>query len=136
VLSQAAYLNKLALRYPLPKTFTRPPATPLPLKELLPLDELKNDANITRYAQLVGSIGYTATVTRPNVAKSHSKLAEFLVNPSQRHIDAAYQALKYLYSTKDQALYYDASVFTSTAHIVDHQEPDFFGATDALYADY
>jgi hypothetical protein len=135
-LSQAAYFDKLALKYPSPKSFSRPPATPLPLEELLPSDEPKNDANITRYSQLVGSIGYAATVTRPDVAKSHSKLAEFLVNPSQRHIDAAYQALEYLYSTKDQALYYDASISVNTAHIVDHQELDFFGATDASYADH
>jgi hypothetical protein len=63
-------------------------------------------------------------------------LAEFLVNPGQRHIDAAYQTLAYLYSTKDRALYYDASISTDTAHIIDHEEPDFFGATDASYADH
>ena len=28
------------------------------------------------------------------------------------------------------------SVSTDIAQIVDHEEPDFFGATDALYADY
>lgn len=135
-LSQAAYLDKLAVKYPPPKPFSRPPATPLPLEELLPSDDAKNDANIYRYAQLVGSIGYVATATRPDVAKAHSKLAEFLLNPSQSHIDAAYQALEYLYTTKDLSLYYDASISTDTAHIIDHEEPDFFGATDASYADH
>jgi hypothetical protein len=89
-LSQPAYLDKLHTKYLSPKQFTRPPATPLPLEELLPSNELKSDANIYRYAQLVGSIGYVATATRPDVSKAHSKLAEFLVNPSQHHIDAAY----------------------------------------------
>jgi hypothetical protein len=135
-LSQAAYLDKLHTKYPSPKSFNRPPATPLPLEELLPSEEPKSDHNKLRYAQLVGSIGYVATATRPDVSKAHSKLAEFLVNPGQRHLDAAYQTLAYLYSSKDRALYYDASISTDTAHIVDHEEPDFFGATDASYADH
>jgi hypothetical protein len=118
------------------KQFTQTPATPLPLKELLPSDELKNEANLSRYAQLVGSIGYVATTTRPNVSKAHSKLAEFLVNPTQRYIDAAYQTIAYLHYTKDRALYYNASISTNTAHIVNHEELDFFSATNALYADY
>jgi hypothetical protein len=135
-LSQSAYLDKLSSKFPSPKQFTQPPATPLPLEELLPSNEPKNDANTYRYAQLVGSIGCIAAATRPDVSKAHSKLAEFLIMPSQRHIDAAYQALSYLYSTKDRALYYNTSVSTDIAQIVDHKEPDFFGATDASYADH
>jgi hypothetical protein len=81
-LSQLTYLDKLYTKYLLLKQFTRPPATPLPLKELLPLNELKSDTNTYRYAQLVGLIGYVATATRLDVSKAHSKLAEFLVNPS------------------------------------------------------
>jgi hypothetical protein len=135
-LSQEAYLDKLSTKYPSPKPFHRPPATPLPLEELIPSDEPKNDANIYRYAQLVGSIGYVATATRPDVSKAHSKLAEFLINPAQRHIDAAYQTIEYLRHTKDRALHYDASISTDAAHIMDHEEPDFFGATDASYADH
>jgi hypothetical protein len=70
-LSQPAYINKLCTKYPSPKQFTQPPATPLPLEELLPSDEPKNEANLNRYAQLVGSISYVATATRPDVSKAH-----------------------------------------------------------------
>jgi len=135
-LSQEAYLNTLAQKFPSLKKLSRVPTTPLPLEELLPSTEPKNDANIYRYAQLVGSIGYVAGATRPDVAKSHSKLAEFLVNPSKQHIDAAYQTLAYLNHTKTQALHYDASVSIDAAYIFDFEEPDFFGATDASYADH
>jgi hypothetical protein len=135
-LSQQAYLDKLATKYPSPKPFSRPPATPLPLEELLPSDESKTNVNVYRYAQLVGSIGYVAPATRPDVAKAHSKLAEFLINPSTQHIHAAYQTLEYLYHTKDLSLYYDASISTDISHITDQEEPDFFGATDASYADH
>ena len=36
----------------------------------------------------------------------------------------------------DLSLYYDASISTDTSHIIDHEEPAFFRATNALYADY
>ena len=109
---------------------------PLPWEELLPSTESKNDMNIYCYAQLVGSIGYVAGATQPDVAKPHLKLAEFLVNPSQHHINAAYHTLAYLNHTKTQALYYDASVSIDAAYISDFEEPDFFRASDASYADH
>jgi len=55
-------------------------------------------------------MGYVAGATRPNVAKAHSKLAEFLINLSQRHLNAAYQTVKYLYTTKDHSLYYNVLI--------------------------
>jgi len=135
-LSQAAYIDKLSLKYPSPKKFNRPPAIPLPLEELLPSSEkTKNEANIYRYAQLVGSIGYIAGATRPDIAKTHSKLAEFLVNPSHHHIEAAYHTLAYLSDTRNRSLCYNSSISIDSAHIVDQEEPNFFGASDASYAD-
>ena len=135
-LSQAAYIDKLSLKYPSPKKFDRPPAIPLPLEELLPSSEkTKNEANIYRYAQLVGSIGYIAGATRPDIAKTHSKLAEFLVNPSHHHIEAAYHTLAYLSDTRNRSLCYNSSISIDSAHIVDQEEPNFFGASDASYAD-
>jgi hypothetical protein len=62
------------------KEFTCPLATPLPLKELLSLEELKNKANLSRYAQLVRSISYVATAKRPDISKAYLKLAKFLFN--------------------------------------------------------
>ena len=37
---------------------------------------------------------------------------------------------------KTQALHYNASVSINPAYIINSKEPDFFGATDASYADY
>ena len=135
-LSQSSYIDKIAHKYSCPKPFNRPPSTPLPLEELLPSSEPKNDANTHRYAQLVGSIGYVAGATRPDVAKAHSKLAEFLINPSQHHIDAAYQTMAYLQNTRNRSLHYNASISTDAAYISDQHETDFYGATDASYADH
>jgi hypothetical protein len=133
-LSQTAYIDKLYTKYSLPKQFNQPHATPLPLEELLPSDQPKNDTNKCKHAPLVESIGYAATATQPDVSKAHSRLAEFLVNPTHHHIDAASQMIEYLYRSKDWALYYNASISTDVAHIIDHKEPDFFGAMNASYA--
>jgi hypothetical protein len=90
-LSQAAYIEKLAQKYPAPRPYTKPPATPLPLEELLPSEtDQTNDFTKHRFAQLTGSIGYAAGATRPDISKAHSKLAEFLTNPTTRHLEAAY----------------------------------------------
>lgn len=135
-LSQLARIDKLRTKYPSPEQYTQPPATSLPLEELPPSDAPKKEANLNRYAELIGYIGYIASATRPDVSKAHSKLAKFLVSPTQRHKDAAYQTIAYLHHSKDRALHYDASISTDTAHIIHHEEPDFFAATDASYVDH
>jgi hypothetical protein len=62
-LSQRDYINAIYHRFPAPKPFTKAPVTPLPLKELVPLTETKNPANLHRYSQIVSSIGYAAGAT-------------------------------------------------------------------------
>jgi hypothetical protein len=135
-LSQRDYINAIYHRFPAPKPFTKAPVTPLPLEELIPSTETKNPANLHRYSQIVGSIGYAAGATRPDIAKSHSKLAEFLTNPSSQHLQAAYQALAYLYFNQDDSIHYSASCMDHIIDIKHTEEYDFFGASDASYADH
>ena len=135
-LSQKDYLETIYHRYPSPKPVSKVPATPLPFEELVPSTDATIPGNQLRYAQIVGSIGYAAGATRPDVAKAHSKLSEFLTNPSAKHISAAYQCLAYLYHTRHQALHYSASHTDHQIHLKDHEEIDFYGATDASYADH
>ena len=135
-LSQRDYLETIFHRYTSPKPLSKAPVTPLPLEEFVPSTEARNPDNQLRYAQIVGSIGYAAGATRPDVAKSHSKLAEFFTNPSAKHISAAYQCLAYLYHTRHRAIHYSASRIDHQIHYKDHEEIDFYGATDASYADH
>jgi hypothetical protein len=131
-LSQASYIEQLGQKYASPKPRTKPPSTPLPLEELVHEETAQSsDATRHRYAQTVGSIGYVATATRPDISKAHSKLAEFLTNPTTRHLDAAYQTVDYLVATKDRALCYNASISTDLIDI-----SEFYGASDASFADH
>jgi len=137
-ISQEVYIEKLHQRLSSPKPFIKAPATPLPLEELLPSEQQSNDVTKHRYAQVTGFIGYVAGATRPDVAKAHSKLAEFLTNPSQRHLDAAYQTVEYLYATKDHSLHYNASILEEAIYIAEEHEnnnPPFYAASDASFAD-
>jgi len=49
---------------------------------------------------------YSAIITCPDIARISSKLSEFLVNLSSRHIDAAKHAICYLNRTKLYAIKY------------------------------
>ena len=137
-LSQRDYIDQIYHKFvpPTKMAWSKAPSTPLPLDELVPHNEVKNDDNCQRYAQIVGSIGWCATGTRPDTAKAHSKLAQFLTNPGPWHLAAAYQCLAYLYHTRDQALHYSADLTDDHVDLRVTEEPDFFAATDASYADH
>ena len=137
-LSQKDYIEVIYHKYtaPIKSAWNKAPTTPLPSEELVPSPDVKNNENAHRYSQIVGSIGYAAGATRPDVAKAHSKLAEFLTNPGMKHLSAAYQCLAYLYYTRDLALHYSQDFSTNHLYMKDAVENDFFGATDASYADH
>ena len=89
-LSQKVFLNTIFYKYTAPKPWSKCPPTPLPSEALVSSTGNKNPYNAERYAQIVGSIRYAASATRPDVSKAHSKLAEFLTNPSNHHLTTAY----------------------------------------------
>jgi hypothetical protein len=80
------------------------------------------------YQQKVGSLLYVTTITRPDAAKAASKLSEFLLNPSPRHIEAVERAISYLYGTRHLAIQYgprcgqDAFTCSSDAAFSDNQD--------------
>ena len=61
------------------------------------------------YQQKIGSIGYAAVSTRPDISKAHGILAQFLMNPSERCLELADDLLSYLYGTKNLALMFDGN---------------------------
>jgi hypothetical protein len=78
------------------------------------------------YQQKVGSLQYAATITRPDIARTTSKLSEFLQNPSPQHQGAVNQALAYLQKTRTLAIEYSAET---------NNQQVFVCASDAAFAD-
>jgi hypothetical protein len=83
-------------------------ATPMTIDELGAYhpDQPPSKQTIYSYQQLIGSLNYAAVITRPDVSRAASKLAEFLQNPAPQHIKAAHRAIEYLAATSSFALEY------------------------------
>jgi hypothetical protein len=62
-----------------------------------------------RYMQIVGSLQYVATVTRPDIRFAASTLARYMSCPTAHLLRCAERVLKYLSSTKDHVLTYRKS---------------------------
>jgi hypothetical protein len=100
------------------------PHTPLPSEPLIPHESTATPQEIHAYQQRLGSLNFATTVTRPDAAKASSILAEFMHNPSPKHLDAADHALLYLNGTKARAIEFSAEKTTIEAIIKELPAPD------------
>ncbi|KAI0996370.1 hypothetical protein K3495_g11810 [Podosphaera aphanis] len=99
-LSQELYGQKLGIQFDLEgrKSY---PKVPLPQGVVLCKNEgIATKSQIRGYQQKVGSIGHAAVSTRPDIAKAHAVLAQFLHNPSGKCIELADHLLSYLYGKR------------------------------------
>ena len=139
-LIQDSFINKITTKFDL-KINRRYPDVPLKENYLMPSMEEPNAARTHRYQQLVGSLAYISTSTRPDVARAHSILARHLQNPGQKHMYAAQHVWRYLIGTKNLAIRASADIqhgITSISTLEAAQqelEPLFYGASDAAFAD-
>jgi transposase InsO family protein len=83
--------------------------------------------DIKEYQAAVGSIMYAMLGTRPDIAHSISKLAQYSSDPRLEHWKALMQLLRYLATTADHGLVYDG-------HHDDGIEPTLVGYTDSDWA--
>jgi hypothetical protein len=139
-LTQDSFINKIEAKFDL-KSSVRYPEVPLTENALLPSTEEPSAARTQRYQQLVGSLAYISTSTRPDVARAHSVLARHLQNPGQKHMYAACHVWRYLIGTKHLAIRASADKQQGITSITmlsqqEHEhEPLFYGASDAAFAD-
>jgi hypothetical protein len=70
--------------------------------------ELTSDEK-QRYMQIVGSLQYVETVTRPDVCFAASSLARYMSCPTAHLLNCAERVVKYLASTQDDVLTYKKS---------------------------
>ncbi|KAI1829116.1 hypothetical protein DTO027I6_9863 [Penicillium roqueforti] len=103
-LCQDSYIESMAARYSL--ITNRRVDTPLSIEPLLPFDGVATASQIHGFQAKVGSAQYATTISRPDAAKATSKLAEFLLNPGPKHLDAIDRVIQYLYQTRYYAIEY------------------------------
>ena len=121
-LSQTAFIDKILNRFSMRDC--NPVATPIDANHRLmaaaPDDER---ADATCYQQIIGSLMYLVTATRPDLAYTITHLSQFNSDPSKAHMNAAKRVLRYLKRSRDQKLLFPFS----TSDIV------LSGFTDASY---
>lgn len=79
-----------------------------------------------RYQSLIGSLMYLGISTRPDIAHSVSKLAQFNTNPHAEHLAAAKHILRYLFSTMNTKI-----LFKRTGqNLVAYADADWAGSCD------
>jgi hypothetical protein len=133
-LIQDSFIEKVVNKFDLDqKSGGRHPAVPLVENSLPQSAEETNYQRTQLYQQLVGSLAYILTFTRPDVARAHSVLAWHLQNPGQKHISAVKHIWRYLYGTRHLAIRASQQIAESSSYVWDKSL--FYGASDAAFAD-
>jgi len=69
--------------------------------------EALGDDERRRYMEIVGSLIYGATVSRPDIANAVAQLGRVMNRPSKSHLAAAKRVLRYVAGTLDRGLRYE-----------------------------
>ena len=103
----------------------------MPLEELTEFGGVPQPSWARIYAKKVGSIIYPSVITRPDIARAASKLAEFLKNPGPEHLRAVDHCIHYLQETKYYIIKYSQEEETTTSII--NNPLVFNNSADASY---
>ena len=106
-LSQERYIGDLLKKFKLENS--NPSSTPYLTGVKLEKNQRSTDGTEEAhteqlYAELVGSINWMATSSRPDLARIASQLCRFVSKPQETHWKAAVKVLKYLKGTQDYGL--------------------------------
>ena len=85
----------------------KPRAIPCELK--MDLSKNSDPVDSRKYCEIIGSLIYLMTCTRPDLSYAVGKLSQYLSEPRQQHWVAAKHILKYLRGTSHYELHYQKS---------------------------
>jgi len=104
-LSQTTFINKILNRFSM-QDF-KPVSTPIDTNHRLKATEVDQQCtDRTAYQQIIGSLMYLVTGTRPDLVYIITHLSQFNSSPSITHLTAAKRVLRYLQGMKDRHLFY------------------------------
>lgn len=104
-LSQNAYIDRILNRFAMHDCNTV--STPIECNQPLRAAQSGEPrANATLYQQIIGSLMYIVSATRPDLAFTISHLSQFNADPSVSHLSAAKRVLRYVKGTRDAKLLY------------------------------
>lgn len=104
-LSQTAYIDKILNRFSMQEC--NPVSSPIdPNHRLMTAEEGEPRTNVTTFQQIIGSIMYLVSGTRPDLAYTITHLSQFNSDPTQAHLNTAKRVLRYLKGTRNLKLHY------------------------------
>jgi hypothetical protein len=106
-LVQNAYVDKLMKEYEIRES-AKVQISFSSSSTLAKYDEEIDQQRMHEYRQKMNSICYSATMIRSNIAKTASKLIEFLINSESDHLIAANHCMRYLQNIKHLRIKYIA----------------------------
>ena len=102
-LTQSHYVEKILSRFGYidskPSSTPYDPSVTLRKNRRIAIDQL-------RYSQIVGSLMYLASATRPDISFAVSKLSRFMSNPGTDHWHALDRVMRYLCGTMSYGIHY------------------------------
>ncbi|UYV62945.1 hypothetical protein LAZ67_2002573 [Cordylochernes scorpioides] len=104
ILKQENYINKILQKYNMQDC--KHISTPLDPNTNLDNFNSSKEVNKTQYQELIGSLLYLSTKSRPDIAFAVTLLSRYNQNPREMHMGAAKRILRYLKGTKQCGLIY------------------------------
>jgi hypothetical protein len=102
-LSQTHYVEKMLSQFGY--SSSKPARTPYDASLVL-RKNLRIMVDQQRYSQIIGSLMYLASATRPNFAYAVSKLSRFVSNPSNEHWRGLERVMHYLVGIMNYGIHY------------------------------
>ncbi|CAK1579062.1 unnamed protein product [Parnassius mnemosyne] len=89
-------------------TNATPTSTPADVNVIMTKNEDENIINFP-YRELIGSLLFLCSVSRPDISFAVNVLSRYVNNPSQQHVNAVKRIVRYLINTKDLCIKYGES---------------------------
>jgi hypothetical protein len=125
-LSQSHYVEKVLSRFGFMDS--KPSSTPYdPSMTLRKNKKIARDQ--LRYSQIIGSLMYLASTTRPDISFAVSKLSRYMSNPGDDHWHALKRVLRYLKSTMSFGIHYSGH----PAVLEGYSDTNWFSDIDQIY---
>jgi len=93
-------------------------------------EEERTDMKTVPYSELVGSLNWLATSTRPDIANAVGTLCRFISNPGRQHWTAAQRVLRYLSGTSEFGLRFSISNSDDISSLYGYSDADWAGDPD------
>ena len=127
---QSRYISKILTRFRMDDC--KPRSTPCemnPTHKITEYDNVPlNEQHLKRYRQIVGSLIYVMTATRPDIAYIVTKLSQYMSCATQYHMTMAKQTLRYLKGTINDKLIFRKS--DKPFEIIGFSDSDWAGSIE------